>query len=704
MTDRGGIEQCELPSARRHGGIFVGIDIGGTFTDLTIYDQRSGESRAIKVPSNRAAPDAAVLDGLEVSTVPLEDIELIVHGTTVATNALLERRGARTGLVTTKGFRDVLELGRTTRLVPNSLYDPYFRRPAPLIPRRDRHVVNERVEADGTVSAALDEEAIEEIAAELAAKGIEAVVVGFINGYRNPAHEKRAVEILRRRFTHVTASTDVLNEIREFERFSAAAINGYVMPIMADYVGRLTKTIRERYPQSGFYTVASNGGLLSTQAAVSQPVRTVLSGPAAGLAASLHLARSTGVANLITYDMGGTSTDVALVTDTTFPVKRETLLEGMVIRVPQLDIHTVGAGGGSIAALDAGGSLQVGPESAGAIPGPAAYGKGGKRPTVTDANVVLGRIGPAQELGRSLRIDAPAAALAMQTIAEPLGRSAVETAEAILRLAVAKMAAAVHEISVARGFDPREFALLSYGGAGPLHAALIADEIGIPRVIVPPSPGAFSAFGALCSSLAKDRSATVLVPLEEAALQDIRPRVQDMIEAIREEFAQEGATIGRLIFERQYDLRYRGQAHELSITAPADADALGVAALFEAAFERQFGRRDSVRGIEVVNIRLIGRIPIEAPTWSNPKMMAGGPLGERHVVIDGLSVPCPIWERAALPSEAEIAGPAVIEEMSATTYLPPGWLLSVGEFGQLELTRAATRVHRVVNEMSMKMA
>ena len=361
-------------------GICIGIDIGGTFTDLTIHDVRSGETRAVKVPSNGAAPDAAVLAGLDASGVPASDIELIVHGTTVATNALLERRGSRTALVTTEGFRDVLELGRTTRLVPNSLYDPYFRRPAPLIARRDRHVVAERVEADGSVSRELDEVGLEEVSAELEAKGVEAVVVGFVNAYRNPTHERRSAEILRRRFRHVTASTDVLNEIREFERLSAAAINGYVMPVMAEYVGRLTAAIREHCPGSGFYTVASHGGLLSTRAATSQPVRTVLSGPAAGLAAAVHLAREIGVPNLITYDMGGTSTDVALVADATFPLRRETLLEGLVIRLPQLDIHTVGAGGGSIAEVDPGGSLQVGPESAGAVPGPAAYGKGRGRP------------------------------------------------------------------------------------------------------------------------------------------------------------------------------------------------------------------------------------------------------------------------------------------------------------------------------------
>ena len=667
--------------------LFVGIDVGGTFTDLIVYDSATGATRAVKVPSNRAAPDAAVLAALDRAELDPAALQLIVHGTTVATNALLERRGARTGFVTTAGFRDVLELGRTTRLVPNSLYDPYFRRPAPLIRRRDRISVAERMEADGQASLELDEAAVEAAALGLKAEGVQSVVVGFINGYRNAAHERRAGAILARHFEYVTLSTAVLNEIREFERFSVAAINGYVMPVMASYISRLTRAVHDAYPRAGFYTVASHGGLLSTATAVAQPVRTVLSGPAAGVAAALHLARAVGSPNLITYDMGGTSTDVALIADAEFPLKRETLLEGLVIRLPQLDIHTVGAGGGSIAAVDAGGSLQVGPESAGAVPGPAAYGKGGTRPTITDANVVLGRLGPAQELGRSLRIDPTAALAAVAGLAGSLERSPEATAEAILRLGVAKMAAAVHEISVARGFDPREFALLSYGGAGPLHAALVADEIGIPRVIVPPSPGAFSAFGALCSALSKDRSRTVLEPLDTNSLEAAEHAFAAMLAEVRDEFGAEAADLAALVEERQYDLRYRGQAHELTITVPRGAALADIVASFEAAFERQFGRRDSGRGVELVNLRVIGRIPIEAPAWTAPGGGTGRPSGTRS--LPDHPEPCAVWSRADILPGTRIAGPAVVEEMSATTWLPPEWTLSLGTIGQLELVRTA---------------
>jgi N-methylhydantoinase A len=667
--------------------MFVGIDVGGTFTDLIVYELDSGAIRTVKVPSNRASPDSAVMAALARAELAPGEVQLIVHGTTVATNALLERRGARTGFITTAGFRDVLELGRTTRLVPNSLYDPYFERPAPLVARRDRLTVPERVEADGRVSAELDEAAVEAAALALKQAGVEAVVVGFVNAYRNPAHEQRAAAILARHFAYVTRSTAVLNEIREFERFSLAAINGYVMPVMSSYVGRLTGAVREAYPAAGFYTVASHGGLLSAATAMAQPVRTVLSGPAAGIAAALHLADATGVANLITYDMGGTSTDVALIADASFPLKRETLLEGLIIRLPQLDIHTVGAGGGSIAELDAGGSLQVGPESAGAAPGPAAYGKGGTRPTITDANVVLGRLGPAQELGRSLQIDAPAAIASMARIAAALSQTPEEAAAAILRLGVAKMAAAVHEISVARGFDPREFTLLSYGGAGPLHAALVADEIGIPRVIVPPSPGAFSAFGALCSALAKDRSCTILAALDAAVLDAVEGDFAALLKEVRAEFAAEGADLSELAEERQLDLRYRGQAHELTVTIPPGAALALVVEQFEAAFERQFGRRDSERGIELVNLRVIGRVPIQTPVWKCPGAATGLARGQRVVATGGLTQLCDVWDRVDIADDTVIVGPAVIEEMSATTFLPAGWQLKRGAIGQLDLVR-----------------
>lgn len=676
---------ASVPSPR----YVVGLDIGGTFTDLTVYDRSSGQAAAFKVPSNREAPDSAVLAALDKSGVPLGELGMIVHGTTVATNALLERRGDRAGMVTTAGFRDVIELGRTTRLVPNSLYDPYFSRPPVLIRRHLRKGLDERVEADGTVSRPLDQGALEEAACELKAAGVETVAVCFLNSFRNATHEQQAVAVLRQHFEFVTSSSEVLNEIREFERFSAATMNAYVMPTMARYVRRLTEAVRDRAPGVAFYTMASNGGLLSTDLVCSHPVRTILSGPAAGVAATVLVSTVTGVDKIITYDMGGTSTDVAMVAGGRFPLRRETLLDGMVIRVPQLDIETIGAGGGSIASLDAGGSLQVGPASAGASPGPACYGRGGLKPTVTDANVVLGRLGDDQELGGSLHIRKAAALQVIDPLAREAGLTPNQMAESIVRLAVAKMAAAVYEVSVARGHDPREFSLLCYGGAGPLHACLVADEVGIPEVIVPPAPGAFSAFGALCSNLTKDRVATVLELLGDGSVAQAWAHAHRFEDEMREEFEREGLNTDAFQAEWQLDMRYSGQAHEITVSVPNHAQAAEVAECFGRDFEREYGRRDVDRLPELVNVRVIGRIPIEMPRLQGPTRSGSGASDRtRRIVLDGGEVECPVWRREELSPTLALQGPAVIEEMSATTYVPPGWCVRVGPIGELRAKHA----------------
>jgi N-methylhydantoinase A len=674
--------------------ILVGIDVGGTFTDLVVCDPAGDGTIVVKVPSNRGAPDEAVLAALAKSGVDSKRLRLIVHGTTVATNALLERRGARAAFITTAGFRDVLELGRTTRLVPNSLYDPYFRRPEPLIGRSDRRVVDERVRSDGSVEMPLDTSAMEAIGAALAKLEIESVAVGFINAYRNPVHEQAAAAILRKYVPFVTLSTEVLNEIREFERFSAAALNAYVMPVMARYIGRLSSAVRGEYRSAGFYTVASHGGLLTPEAASAAPVRTILSGPAAGVAAAVHFSRETGLANLIAYDMGGTSTDVALIADGGLPLKRETILEGIVLKVPQLDINTVSAGGGSIATLDTGGALQVGPESAGAVPGPACYGRGGEQATVTDANVLLGRLGEGQELGQSLTIDRTKAEVAIRRLSDSIAMTPESMADAIVRLAVAKMAAAVFEMSVARGHDPGDFALLSYGGAGPLHAALVAEELGIPMVVVPPAPGAFSAFGTLCSALTKDRSLTLLRDLDDRAFAEAEQAMSEMAAALTCEFRNEGVDTAACASEYQLDLRYQGQAHELTVPIAPGQCLKSVIGRFEQSFEREYGRRDSGRGVELVNARAIVRKPMPTPSWTaagTPQTTGIAAAGQqwRNLWIAGELIACPLVQRREIAPAATVDGPAIVEEMSATTYVPPGWRLSIGQIGELRLDRPA---------------
>lgn len=670
--------------------MIVGVDVGGTFTDLVALDPATGRLSAFKVPSNRDAPDQAVLAALDRAAVPMERLGLVVHGTTVATNALLERRGAATALVTTAGFRDVVELGRTTRMVPNTLYDPYFRRAPPLVRRRDRHVLAERTTRTGQPETAPDMDALAGLMDRMAADGIESVAVCFINSYAGDAHERAVAERLRTRFDHVCTAATVLNEVREYERFSTAVVNAYVMPLMARYVARLVEALQARRCRGAFCTMASNGGLMSARMVAALPVRTILSGPAAGVVAAGALCRTLGIGRALTCDMGGTSTDVALIENGAWTTKREAVLQGMAVKMPQIDIATIGAGGGSIAWLDAGGALQLGPESAGAVPGPACYGRGGERATVTDANVVLGRLGGGQRLGDSLDLDAAAARAALDRVAAPRGITAEAVAEGVVRLASARMAAAIHEISVARGHDPRDFALLPFGGAGPLHACQVADELGIPLVIVPPDPGAFCALGALCAKLVKDRSRTLLRPLDAEAVSALEADAEVFKAALRAEFAEDGIDAGWMTAERQLDLRYAGQAHEITITIPDGAAAAAIAAQFEAAFEREFGRRDSDKPVELVNLRVVGSVAVNAPAF--PRLAPGGAMPQaatRMVTVDGCCIPAQVLPRAGLPAGARLRGPAVIEEMTATTFVPPGWALEVGGYGELVLARMA---------------
>lgn len=670
----------------------VGIDVGGTFTDLTLFDPESGLLTVAKAPSNRHEPDEGIVAAVAKCGVELSQCGHIVHGTTVGTNALLERRGARTALVTTKGFRDVIELGRTTRLVPNTLYDPYFQRPAPFVRRRDRWEVVERTDADGRISLQLDVAEVTRLAERLAADGIEAVAVCLLNSYRNPANEHAVMAALAGKVPYICSSADVLTEIREYERFSTCVVNAYLMPLMEPYLTRTLDRLRSRGFGGPFFTMASNGTVLNQEAARLRPVRTMLSGPAAGLAAATTLMNRVGNPDFITYDMGGTSTDVSLVARGVWPIKRETILDGIMIKMPQLDITTIGAGGGSIASLDDGGGLRVGPASAGADPGPACYGRGGLQPTVTDANVVLGRLGSAQWLGGSLRVDIGAATEAVGQLARRAGLTIEGMASGILRVAVAKMAAAVYEISVARGYDPREFALIAFGGAGPLHACAVAEELGIRRIIVPPGPGAFSAFGGLCCALAKDRTTTLLRRLDDESAEEVRIVGRRIALELATEFAAEGVDPALLRKRLQVDARYVGQAHEITIEIPDSASSGQLAMLFEEEFERQFGRRDRDKAIEVVNVRVVGEIPGEAIDVRGTRDQEPFSSSNRNriVHVDGAPRDCLVMRRDALPTDPPIGGPLIVEEMSATTFVAPGWSAGVGGSGELMLVRSGS--------------
>ena len=673
--------------------LIAGVDIGGTFTDLTIHDPSTGAVTAVKAPSDRARPEQGVLAAIAKAGVDLGRCRFMVHGTTVATNAMLERSGPRIAMITTEGFRDVVELGRTTRLVPGTLYDPYFRRTPPFVRRSDRHVVAERMSPDGTIRRVPPDPAeIERVLDAVAESGAEAVAVCFLNSYADASHEQSVAARARDRFDCVTASAEVLNEVREFERFSTCTVNAYLMPLMSRYVGRLVERLRDGGLDGSFYTMASNGGLMSEPLVRALPVRTVLSGPAAGISAAAYLMEALGVDGFVTCDMGGTSTDVALVAGGAWPVKRESILDGILLKVPQLDIHTIGAGGGSIAHRDPGGSLVVGPQSAGADPGPACYGQGGEAPTVTDANVVLGRLGAGQRLGDSLEIDGEAAATAVARLGATLDLDAGSMAEGIVRVAVARMAQAVHEISIGRGYDPRDFVLLPYGGAGPLHACAIADELGIGRIVVPPDPGAFSAYGGLCSALFRDRMATRLRLLGDDTAAALAAEAAEMRAGLAEEFEAGGVDATDLVHRHELDARYLGQAHEITVPVGAEMDVERIRGRFEEIFERHYGRLDRDKPIEIVNLRVIAEVPARPPALvpldrTGDAAAAGSAPSSRTMRIDGATHRVAVHPRDSLAAGTSLAGPLVIEEMTATTWVAPGWTVTVGRFGELDLAR-----------------
>ena len=667
--------------------------------DLTIHDPATGAVTAVKAPSDRARPERGVLAAIGKAGIDLRRCRFMVHGTTVATNAMLERSGPRVAMITTEGFRDVVELGRTTRLVPGTLYDPYFRRTPPFVSRRDRHVVPERMSPDGVSETRPDPAEVEQVLDAVAESGAEAVAVCFLNSYADAGHEQAVAAQARRRFDCVTASAEVLNEVREFERFSTCTVNAYLMPLMSRYVARLVERLREGGLGGSFYTMASNGGLMSEPLVRALPVRTVLSGPAAGISAAAYLMEALGIDSFVTYDMGGTSTDVALITGGAWPVKRETVLDGILLKVPQLDIHTIGAGGGSIAHRDQGGSLVVGPQSAGAIPGPACYGTGGEAPTVTDANVVLGRLGFGQRLGDSLEIDADAARAAVARLAASLNLDTGTMAEGIVRVAVARMAQAVYEISIGRGHDPRDFVLLPYGGAGPLHACLVAEELGIGRIVVPPDPGAFSAYGGLCSALFRDRTATRLRLLDDDAATALVTEAAEMRAGLAEEFAAGGVSVADLVYRHELDARYVGQAHEITVPVSGEAGAAEIRDHFEETFERHYGRLDRDKAIEIVNLRVIAEVPARPPALvpladDIQGTTPGGEPSRRTVRIDGAPTGVAVQSRDSLAAGTVLAGPRIIEEMTATTYVAQGWTVTVGRFGELDLNRNPTQTDR----------
>ncbi len=677
--------------------ILLGIDVGGTFTDIFVVDQASGTCSVHKVPSTRGREADGFIDGVTTGVSDLSSIAAVIHGTTVGTNALLERKGAKAGLVTTEGFRDVLQMRRRDRPTTWGLRGRYD----PVIERSMSHEIPERVLADGSVHTPLDEAALRAALEELLANRAQSLALVFINAYANRANEDRARAVLEAIWPneHFSISSELLPEIREFERASTTALNAYLQPVVGDYLKTLDKRLADGGFGGEFLIVQSNGGVMTSQEAARLPVRTALSGPAAGVFASAYLAGQSGFDNVITCDMGGTSFDVSVVAGGEAALSSQTSVDfGLVIRSPMIEITTIGAGGGSIASIDTGGLIRIGPESAGSMPGPVCYGRGNDRPTVTDANVVLGRINADQPIGGQLeRLDSEAAEAAiLKHIGEPLGMSALAAAEAIIDVANARMAGAIRLVSIERGHDPRQFAAMPFGGGGALHACALVREIGLGRALVPRYPGIVSALGCVIADMRQDFVRTVNSPLSGLNEQHLASVVREFSDTGTRRLRESEARFSSIETRVSLDMLYTGQTHTVEV--PLDTELAGsfrrekVLDAFERRYRNAYGRvLDAVEPV-IVNLRttVIGRRPKFDPRVLAPTgdlTVEAAEAGSRTVYFAGAPHAARVYRRLDLPVAAVVAGPAVLEQPDTTIWIEPGFQARVDDLGNLVVTR-----------------
>lgn len=685
--------------AAAKSSLVVGVDVGGTFTDLFVLDEAAGTARVVKVPSTRGEEAYGFMNGIERIGGDGETrggagaIATIVHGTTVGTNALLERKVARTGIITTEGFRDVLEMRRRDRPRTWGLRGAF----EPVVPRNLRLEVCERVLADGTVHTLVGIAQVEAAARELLERGCEAVCVFFVNAYANPVNEAQAVAAVRAIWpnANVTAATEVLPEIREFERCSTATLNASLQPVVGRYLTRLECDLKAHGFGGELLVVQSNGGIMSRQTACDVPVRTALSGPAAGVIACAAIGRAAGFPNLVTGDMGGTSFDVSLVAGGNVSLSAQTSIDfGMVVRAPMIQIETIGAGGGSIASVDAGGLLQVGPESAGSSPGPACYGRGNMRPTVTDANVLLGRISAERPLGGGLlaRMDAGKSREAIDVhVAGPLGLDPFAAAEAILTVANAKMAGAIRLVSIERGHDPREFAYMPFGGGGALHVCAMMREVGTITGIVPRFPGVTSAIGCVMADMRHDSVQTLNRALADLDVDDLRARVASMAEACQQRLDSAGVSFEAVRESVELDMLYVGQSHTVPVEVQRDAlERASIGAAFEEAYRAAFGRALDGIAVRIMNVRYarIGVRPkFDLAVLAPRATTMPEPLGMQAVFYAGQWWDAVRYARLDLPADATVEGPAILEQADTTIWLEPDFSGRVDALGNLLITR-----------------
>lgn len=665
----------------------VGIDVGGTFTDIAIL--RDGVLSVHKLPSTPADPSQGVRQGIAEIDAGMAQY---VHGSTVATNALLEGKGGRTALVTTLGFEDVLEIGRQSR---SDLYDLNLDRAPALAPWELRFGLPERVDFKGEILEDLHDDAIETLVDLLREARVDGVAVSFLFSFLNPLHEDKLLTALRRMpdAPFISVSSQVIPEFREYERTSTVVVNSYVGPVMARYLGELEQSLG-----SGLRIMQSSGGSITARLASEQPVRTILSGPAGGVVGAFYTGSQAGYPDIITLDMGGTSTDVSLcpgrIKETT-----SATLGGYPISVPMIEIHTVGAGGGSIAHVDAGGALVVGPESAGADPGPACYGRG-DRITVTDANLVLGRLMPSQFLGGRLTLDRERSQSLISALASQIGTTAEEAALGIIRVVNANMERAIRTISLERGYDPRLFTLVPFGGAGPMHSCELAQELGIPRVLLPTHPGILSALGVAIADIVKDYSRTVMLRGEDISQARLEEEFHGMEGQARAELRQEGLPANEMVSRRYLDARYVGQSFELTIDFPALSRRTdlrrAIANSFYQAHLQRFGYADRNEAVEIVNLRLKMELAVEKPraTLHPPQQQSGqtdvavARIGQTEVVFRQGAVAATLYERDLLSPGDTVEGPALLVQLDTTIVVPPGWSGSVDPCGNLVLEPA----------------
>jgi len=675
----------------------VAVDIGGTFTDVVVFDEASGSLSLAKALSTPTELARGVLEGLHKARVRLADVSTLIHGSTVVVNAIIERNGAKTALVTTKGFRDVYEIGRINR--PES-FNPRFRKHRPLVPREDIFEVTERRLADGSVRTPFDESEAREVARIIKDEGFEAVAVLFLHSYRAPEHEIRMCEILRATEPKLflSASHELSREYREYERTSTVAANAYVGPKVSQYLGDLERRLHDQKFAGNLMIMQSNGGLSEVEMARRQCIQMMESGPAGGVVGTMALCELLDLDAAIAFDMGGTTAKACVIRRGQPSLSPDYFIggynEGLAIRIPVLDIVEVGTGGGSIAWLDEGEGLHVGPRSAGAEPGPASYGRGGTEPTVTDANVILGRLSPERFLGGEMRLDQAAAETALrERLARPLSVSQQRAAEGMLQVATSAMANAVRHVTLERGLDPRDFTLVAYGGGGPLHAASVAKELSIGKIIIPTAPGHFSAVGMLMADLRRDYVQTLFERMDDLEMFQLEDQYKKLEDEGRLALEASGIPTDRILFERAADMRYVGQEHAVVVRMPAhvgdESARAEIKRLFDEAHELRYSHSAPGESADIVSLRVsaIGRlgkpeVPRIPAGEKNPP--AEAKRGVRTVIFDGAgAVEASVFDRAKLLAKNVIAGPAIIEETASTTVIEPGDVVAVNEYGHL---------------------